>query len=137
MAIDPQISEICRRIKITDYLAKRGVDFIRRGNRYCCKCPLPTHDDHSPSCYIRVMPDGAEVFKCFGCGESGNIITLLAAIDGESKGKIVKKSPLKRVSSSRNLKQQPGLSLSLKKLMKSSAMSKRLQRLLLAMLSRS
>jgi DNA primase len=102
MAIDPQISEICRKIKITDYLAKRGVELIRRGNRFCCCCPMPGHDDHSPSCYIRVMPDGAEVFKCFGCGESGNIITLIAALENESKSKVVKKSLLKRVSSSQS-----------------------------------
>lgn len=67
MPLNPQISEICRKIKITDYLSKRGVDVIKRGNRFCCKCPMPDHDDHDPSCYIRTMPDGAEVFKCFGC----------------------------------------------------------------------
>lgn len=37
------------------------------------------------------MPDGAELFKCFGCGASGNIITLMAAMEGEKKGLLVKR----------------------------------------------
>lgn len=90
--LDPQITEICRILKITDYLRTRGVELIRSGSRTRCLCPLPTHQDHDPSCYIRTMPDGAELFKCFGCGASGNIITLMAAIEGKNKGQIVKRT---------------------------------------------
>lgn len=93
---DPQITELCRRVKITDYLNNRGVQLFQRGNRWSCKCPLPTHDDHTPSCYIRTLPDGTELFKCFGCGAGGNIITLMASIENTLRGAIVKKSQLKR-----------------------------------------
>jgi len=89
--LDPQISEMCRRVKISDYLKSKGVELLRAGNRLRCKCPLPTHQDVDPSCYIRTMPDGCELFKCFGCGASGNIITLMAAMEGQNKGQIVKK----------------------------------------------
>lgn len=89
--LDPQIAEVCRRIKITDYLRSKGHELLKSGSRMRCKCPLPTHKDFDPSCYIRTMPDGAELFKCFGCGASGNIITLMAAIEGQNKGQIIKR----------------------------------------------
>ena len=90
--LDPQVAELCRRLKITDYLRARGVELIKTGNRTRCLCPMPDHKDHDPSCYIRTMPDGAEIFKCFGCGKSGNILTLMAAMEGKTKGQIVKKA---------------------------------------------
>jgi len=65
--IDPQITELCRRVKITTYLYNRGIQMVKRGNRYSCKCPLPNHSDHDPSFYIRELSDGTELFKCFGC----------------------------------------------------------------------
>jgi DNA primase len=89
--LDPQISEICRRVKIVDYLRQKGVNLIKGGNRWRCLCPFPDHKDHDPSFYIRTAPDGAEIFKCFGCGKSGNILSLISGIEGESKGKVVKK----------------------------------------------
>jgi DNA primase len=91
MKIDPQVAEICRRVKITDYLINKGVQLIRRGNRSCCRCPLPDHDDHDPSFYIFSLPDGTELFKCFGCGRVGNILSIMSAIDNENKGSILKK----------------------------------------------
>lgn len=92
--LDPQIAEICRRVKITDYLNTKGIELIRSGNRWRCKCPLPGHDDHDPSCYIRTLPDGTELFKCFGCNGGGNIISLIAAMENEGKGYVVKKISL-------------------------------------------
>jgi DNA primase len=37
------------------------------------------------------MSDGTEVFKCFGCGESGNIITIIHWLEKEKKGLVVKR----------------------------------------------
>ena len=90
--MDPTITEICQRVRITDYLAEKGVDLFQSGPRTRCKCPLGTHRDSDPSCYIRTMPDGAEVFHCFGCGVSGNIITLMHLMNNnEKKGIIIKR----------------------------------------------
>jgi hypothetical protein len=36
------------------------------------------------------MPDGAELFKCFGCDRGGNIITLMAEMEKTTNGAIVK-----------------------------------------------
>lgn len=93
--IDPQITEICRRIKITSYLMSKGVELIQGGGRWRCVCPLPDHDDHDPSCYIRTLPDGTELFKCFGCGKGGSILTLIAEMEKVTKGSVLKKSQLK------------------------------------------
>lgn len=88
--MDPAIIEICRKIKITDYLKNRGVEVLKSGNRERCKCPLGTHRDSDPSCYIRMNPDGSQMFKCFGCGVAGNIITIMAAMENSKKGVIIK-----------------------------------------------
>lgn len=91
MAVDPQISELCRRVRISDYLRSKGVNVIRRGSRECCVCPLGTHRDSDPSCFLRTLADGTELFKCFGCGKGGNIITMMAALEKQTNGQIVKK----------------------------------------------
>jgi hypothetical protein len=89
--VDPQIAEICRRAKISDYLRARGVDIVQTRRGFKCKCPLPGHKDDTPSFSVRTMPDGAEVYKCFGCGRSGGIITLMHEIENVAKGSIVRR----------------------------------------------
>jgi DNA primase len=82
--IDPAITEICRKIRIIDYLKDRGVELKKSGRNMKCCCPLPDHaDDDTPSFNIRTMPDGVEMFKCFGCGKAGNILTLMHLMTGE------------------------------------------------------
>jgi DNA primase len=90
MSLSPEISELCKRSKITEYLANRGVTFVTAGGRSRCCCPLPDHDDSTPSFYIYTSSDGAEMFKCFGCGTAGNIITLIHLVEKKAKKDIVK-----------------------------------------------
>lgn len=87
MGVDPQISEICRRAKVSDYLVSKGVEIVRRGRKVSCCCPLPTHGhkEKTPSFFISTTPDGTELFKCFGCGQFGNIITVMRIMEGETK----------------------------------------------------
>jgi len=91
--VDPAITEICRRARISDYLKARGVVLIPTGRGFKCCCPLPGHKDDTPSFNITTSPrDGAEVFKCFGsCGLFGNIITLIHLMEKEKKGAIIKR----------------------------------------------
>lgn len=44
-------------------------------------CPLPGHDDRSPS--FGVNPD-LGVFKCFGCSESGGLLKFIMKVEGLS-----------------------------------------------------
>ena len=88
--MDEQISEICRRTSIKEYLEARGCQFIKAGRHYKCKCPLPGHpDDTDPSFNTTVLSSGVEVFKCFGCGESGSVISLIHLMENIRKGEVV------------------------------------------------
>jgi DNA primase len=89
--VDPQISEICRRAKVSDYLIARGVVLTKTRRGFKCKCPLPDHQDDTPSFNISTMSDGAEVYKCFGCSASGNSITLIHVLEKISKGSVVRR----------------------------------------------
>lgn len=51
----------------------------RSGDKWRGRCPIPTHDDKTPS--FVVYPDGG--WTCFGkCGRSGDIYTLIALVFG-------------------------------------------------------
>ena len=51
------------------------------------KALCPFHDDHSPS--FSVHPD-KQIYKCFSCGESGNVITFIEKINGISFAEALK-----------------------------------------------
>lgn len=46
---------------------------------YNTHCPLPGHDDSSPS--FGVNPDKG-TFNCFGCGQSGDLISFIQKMEG-------------------------------------------------------
>lgn len=55
--------------------ALTGIEVPKRGG--AIRCPLPDHDDHSPS--FAVFRDG---WRCYGCGKSGTIYDLAAVLWG-------------------------------------------------------
>jgi DNA primase len=70
--ITPQtIQQITSRIDIIDVLGE-FVKLKKRGTNYLGNCPF--HNEKSPS--FTVSP-AKEIYKCFGCGKSGNTITFL------------------------------------------------------------
>lgn len=89
--VDPVVARVTRDAKIVDYLEARGVEVLRVGSGFKCKCPLPGHDDRTPSFYVRVMPDGGEVFRCWGCGRKGGIVSLIRIIEGGTNGGIIRR----------------------------------------------
>ncbi len=71
MIVKETIEKIISRIDITEVVG----DFVKlkkRGTNYIGLCPF--HNEKSPS--FSVSPS-KEIFKCFGCGKSGNSITFL------------------------------------------------------------
>lgn len=46
----------------------------------CC----PAHADRTPSCSVRIGPDGTIAVKCHGCGFSGDALSLIAKVHGFS-----------------------------------------------------
>src|SRR5438093_3519373 len=70
--ISPQtIQQITSRIDIIDVVGE-FVKLKKRGSNYLGLCPF--HNEKSPS--FTVSPS-KEIYKCFGCGRSGNTISFL------------------------------------------------------------
>ena len=70
--ITPQtIQQITSRIDIIDVVGE-FVKLKKRGTNYIGNCPF--HNEKSPS--FTVSP-AKEIYKCFGCGKSGNSITFM------------------------------------------------------------
>jgi DNA primase len=65
------IQEIVSRIDIIDVVGGL-VKLKKRGANYLGNCPF--HNERTPS--FTVSPS-KEIFKCFGCGKSGNTISFL------------------------------------------------------------
>ncbi|MRG86621.1 DNA primase [Salinibacillus xinjiangensis] len=55
------------------------VQLKKRGRNYLGLCPF--HNENTPS--FTVSPD-KQIFRCFGCGKGGNVITFLMEIEGIS-----------------------------------------------------
>ncbi len=71
--ITPQQIEQAKQIPILDVFSSLYDGVIRRsGRNYFCLCPF--HQERNPSFYI--YPE-TNSFYCFGCGKSGDVITLV------------------------------------------------------------
>ncbi len=70
-----KINEIKSSNNIVDVIS----EYISLDDKYKAVCPF--HDDHSPS--FSVHPD-KQIYKCFSCGESGNVITFVQKYNGIS-----------------------------------------------------
>ncbi len=65
------IQQILARIDITDIIGS-FVKLKKRGNNYLGLCPF--HNEKTPSFTVSPVK---EIYKCFGCGRSGNAISFL------------------------------------------------------------
>lgn len=58
-----------------------GPSSMRRQPRgVTIRCPW--HDEHTPSCSVRLADDGTIAVNCFGCGKTGDVLTLIAHARG-------------------------------------------------------
>ena len=69
----PTAQELKEKVSLRDYAAG-VVKLERRGNEYWAPCPF--HPDKTASFSIKDK-NGCEVFYCFGCGKSGDIVTFI------------------------------------------------------------
>ncbi len=67
------IDQVCRANDIVDII---GEDTFLKpgGGGYMGLCPFPSHNEKTPSFSVSQRK---QVYHCFGCGESGNIITYM------------------------------------------------------------
>lgn len=83
--ISPQtIEQITNRIDIIDVVSE-FVKLKKRGANYLGLCPF--HNEKTPS--FTVSP-AKEIYKCFGCGKSGNTITFLMEAEKYSYAEALK-----------------------------------------------
>jgi len=72
-----QVKEIKEKVDIVSLFASFGVVLKKKGSSYLGLCPF--HEDHNPS--LSVDRDKG-LYNCFGCGESGDIFTLVEKMRG-------------------------------------------------------
>lgn len=66
---------------IESVLSSLGHEAEETAEGYMASCPLPEHDDSTPSWTINT---GNGLWRCFGCHESGNLPILLYRLFGDS-----------------------------------------------------
>lgn len=70
------IDRICEK-DLLSFLEGEGLSFIKKGAEYWCCCPF--HGEKTAS--FKVSPS-RNTYHCFGCGESGNIISYVMKMRG-------------------------------------------------------
>ena len=73
------------RVDIVQVIEEHGVHLKKSGRGFTGLCPF--HSEKTPS--FHVNPD-TRSYKCFGCGRSGDIFTILEEIDGLTKAEALK-----------------------------------------------
>lgn len=76
MIPDDQVEEVRARADIVDIVGEH-VPLKKAGREYKANCPF--HEERTPSFYV--VPDKG-FYKCFGCGESGDVFSFLMKKSG-------------------------------------------------------
>ena len=71
MITSAAVQEILNRADIVD-VAGQFVRLKKRGSSYIANCPF--HNEKTPS--FNVSP-AKKIYKCFGCGKAGNVVTII------------------------------------------------------------
>ena len=71
MITNDQINAIRSKANIVDIIGSY-IPLTQRGRNYLCVCPF--HDDHSPSMSVS---EEKQIYKCFSCGNTGNVFTFV------------------------------------------------------------
>lgn len=79
------IDEIIRSVNIVDIIQQSGVSLKRAGKIFKGCCPF--HGEKTPSF---VVYESTQSYKCFGCGEGGNVVNFLMKKNGLSFSETVK-----------------------------------------------
>ncbi len=75
----PDAATIKQALPIPTYLAGRGIGLDQRGQRLWARCPLPGHEERTPS--FTVTLDG-RLWYCHGCHRGGDLFALHMHLTG-------------------------------------------------------
>jgi len=70
--------EVRSRINLADYIGKH-CKLIKNGMNYKACCPLPGHDEKTPSFHVNTSEN---YFYCFGCKKGGDIFSFTKYVEG-------------------------------------------------------
>lgn len=72
--------------KISDYLAQKGINPVKRmsDNALSYHCPLPGHSSDSTPSFRVYEKDGYQDYYCFGCKCGGSIISLYSRLENKT-----------------------------------------------------
>src|SRR3990170_1464850 len=82
--MDSQVDEVKSKVDIVS-LVSEYVQLKKSGRNYKANCPF--HNEKTPS--FMVSPD-RQIFKCFGCGEGGDVFAFLKKMEGLEFGEALK-----------------------------------------------
>lgn len=77
-------SEVKKQLDILEVAQNEGLHLKKQGINYFASCPF--HSERTESFSINPKK---QIYKCFGCGEGGDVISLLSSLQGISPGKII------------------------------------------------
>ncbi len=77
----PPLPPVWERLDFLAELDRREVRVPWQRRSFVVRCPLPEHEDRTPSCSMTER-DGRWLVRCHGCGFAGDGVDLLAALDG-------------------------------------------------------
>lgn len=86
MAISPESIEEVKSVANVYDVISEYLDLERVGSSYRALCPF--HSEKTPSFYVSPQKN---IWKCFGCGKSGNAISFLIEYEGISYSQAIKK----------------------------------------------
>lgn len=72
--------EIRNQVPILEFAERLGIEGELRGQEFWSKCPLPEHEENTPSWSIATDGDKKGFWSCFGCGGKGHAIQLIQRI---------------------------------------------------------
>ena len=113
------VSQIKDRLDIVDVVSKRVI-LKKSGANYWGCCPF--HNEKTPS--FSVNP-AKQIYKCFGCGEGGDVFSFLMKINNQSFGEVIKEQAeilgIDLPSSFEGSKEKQGLKAEILEAMKAAA----------------
>lgn len=77
-------NKVKNRVDIVEEAEREGLHLKRYGRNYKMRCPF--HSEHTPSFTISREK---QIFKCFGCGIGGDVISLIAKLTNRSNRDII------------------------------------------------